>query len=208
MSPKSLSTSGELTSAWTRSDAELLDHMLKIYPRTPPPLTIVDVTYGKGIMHRHGKPNERQVIGYDLDPERAKDGVASYDDLPLADATVDVLIFDPPHLVKSGTKGVIKNLYNEFATGTDPLTPFFLEAKRVLKPEGVIFTKTCNYVNSGRFHWQTYDLLTAVRACGLCPCDEIVKVRPASLRHPAWTCQLHARKRHSYWYVIRNSCKC
>lgn len=194
-----MSIHNELTSVWTRSDAELLRHMLALYPRSTPQ-TVVDVTYGKGIFY---KGSATLPIGLDMDRERAKDAVASYDCLPLKTGSVDVLIFDPPHLPKSGTKGVIKNLYNEFPTGADPLTGFFLEASRVLKPEGVVFAKTCDYVNSGRSHWQLVNLMGVVESCGLCPCDLIIKVRAHALRHPAWTCQLHARKRHSFWVVVR-----
>lgn len=202
--PRSISIHGELTSVWTRSDAELLKHLLTIYPRTTP-RTIVDVCYGKGIFY---KGSTLKPIGFDMDRDRAKDAVASYEFLPLKSASVDVLVFDPPHLPKSGSKGVIKDLYNEFPTGTDPLTAFFHEAKRVLKPEGIVLAKTCDYVNSGRYRWQLVDLIAAVRECGLCPCDLIIKARPHALRHPAWTKQLHARKRHSFWVVIRNSTRC
>ena len=200
-----MSVHGELTSVWERDDCSLLREMLKIYPRKPPQI-IVDVTWGKGTMHRHA---DITPYGFDLNPERAKDCVADFYHMPLKDASVDLLIFDPPHLYQTGSPGVIKGLYNEYQKEDDPLLPFFTEARRVLVPEGVVFCKVCDFVTSARYRWRVVDTVLAIRRAGLCPCDLIIKSRKAGvIKHPNWTCQRHARKRHSYWLVARNSNKC
>jgi hypothetical protein len=202
---RGLSTHGRLTSVWERNDASLLEHMLVLYPRTPPKV-IVDVTWGKGRMWRGVNV---QPLGLDLDPGRAKDAIADYCFLPLKDNSVDVLVFDPPHLVKTGSPGVIKGLYSEYLRESDPLLPFMLEAKRVLVDEGVIFVKVCDFVTSARYHWRIVDTVLAIRQAGMCPCDLIIKTRPSGvIEHPFWKSQRHARKRHSYWLVVRNSTKC
>jgi hypothetical protein len=200
-----MSTCGRLTSIWERDDTSLIREMLKIYPRKPPKV-IVDTTWGKGIMWRHA---DVIPIGFDIDLSRAKDAVADYCYLPLKDNSVDLLIFDPPHLVQTGSPGVIKGLYSEYQSDSDPLLPFMLEAKRVLKDEGVIFCKIADFVTSARYHWRLIDTILAIRKAGLQPCDLIIKSRKGGvIEHPFWKCQRHARKRHSYWIVVRNSTRC
>lgn len=200
-----MSVHGRLTSVWERNDASLLEHMLTLYPRTPPKV-VVDVTWGRGTMWRGVSI---QPIGFDIDLTRAKHGVADYCHLPLKDKSVDLLVFDPPHLVQTGSPGVIKGQYSEYTYANDPLLPFMLEAKRVLVSEGVIFVKVCDFVTSARYHWRIVDTILAIRRAGMCPCDLIVKTRSAGvIEHPHWKSQRHARKRHSYWVVVRNSNKC
>ena len=202
---RGISVRGKLTSVWPGDDCSLLREMMAIYPRTPPKV-IVDVTWGKGIMHRHA---DFSVIGFDMDPARAKDAVADFTALPLKAGSVDLLIFDPPHLVHTGSKGVIKGLYNQYERDDCPLLPFFHEAKRVLVLEGVVFVKVCDFVTSARYNWRIIDTILAIRQAGLCPCDLIIKYRKSGvIEHPAWKNQRHARKRHSYWIVVRNSNRC
>jgi len=196
---------GKLSSVWPGNDSSLIREMLKIYPRTKP-IIIVDVTWGKGIMWRYA---DITPLGFDRDPLRAKDVVADYCQLPLKDKSVDLLIFDPPHLVKTGSPGIIKGLYSEYTHGFDPIPLFMKEAKRVLKKEGVIFFKVADFVTSARYHWRIVDAILAIKEAGMCPCDLIIKTRKSGvIEHPHWKTQRHARKRHSYWIVVRNSNKC
>jgi hypothetical protein len=182
-----------------------MEHMLALYPRVPPKV-VVDVTYGKG---RMWKGVSIQPFGFDLDPARVKHGIANYCALPLKDKSVDVLVFDPPHLVKTGSPGCIKGLYSEYTSDCDPFLPFMREARRVLIPEGIVLVKICDFVTSARYHWRIVDLINAVRQAGMCPCDLIIKTRKAGvIEHPFWKTQRHARKRHSYWIIVRNSAKC
>lgn len=203
-----------LASVWDGGDAELLEKMLDFYPKSAPQL-ILDATVNAG---RFWIGSTRPVIGMDIDPAHCPAVVADNTNMPFADATFDVVVYDPPHIPNQGKdqskdfntrfglvlKSPIENGYN--FTHTFP--PFVSEAYRVLKSEGILLAKVTDYVHGHRYQWAHVELIKAASSVGFCPCDCIIKVRRAPIVSPRWKTAHHTRRHHCYWLVFRKSKKC
>ena len=154
---------------------------------------------------------------YDIDPMVNPDVVCSWDKLPDPAASINVIIFDPPHLPPAaasdksllqykGDYGLAKATHmNEM----DFFAPFLSETKRVLVEDGLIFAKIKDYVHNHKYRWNLVAFVRACEAAGLCPCDLIIKVDPCggNLKSGRWKSSYHARNAHCYWVIVRNG-KC
>ena len=203
-----------LPSVWYGDDAELLEKMLCFYPRTVPQ-KILDATVNAG---RFWTGSTRPVVGMDIDAQHDPDIVADHRDMPCADESFDVVVYDPPHVPNQG-RDKSKDFNTRFglilkspaASGYNfghLYPPFVAEAYRVLKPEGLLLAKIADYVHGHRFQWAHIELLNAAVAVGFTACDCIVKVRKAPIKDPRWKKAHHARRAHCYWLVFRKSKKC
>jgi SAM-dependent methyltransferase len=175
---------------------------------------IVDVCCNERRMWK-GSAAAPKVVGYDVDPAMNPDVVADWSALPDADGTVDVLIYDPPHLpVAAASPKSDQRFAASFGLGrsvkADNVSslhaPFLAEAKRVLRPDGLVFAKIKDYIHNHRYQWNLHLFNAEVYAAGLTPCDLIVKRDPAAgnLKSGRWERAHHARNVHCYWAVIRN----
>ncbi len=88
--------------------------------------------------------------------------------------------------------------------------PFLTEAKRILRPAGIVLAKIADLVNNHRKQWQQVDFINAVRASGMTPCDMLIKIDPSAgkIADPRWKTVRHLRNSHCYWIVVRNSSRC
>ena len=84
-----------------------------------------------------GKPRHN-----DIDP----DLLCDFSKLPFRDETFSLVVFDPPHLKRTGpSKGWMKLKYGELdKQWEEMLRAGFSECFRVLKPEGVLIFKWCS----------------------------------------------------------------
>lgn len=113
---------------------------------------ILDATAGYRMMwfDKH-HPNALYV---DSRPECEPDQVANYTKLPYPDESFKLIVFDPPHIVKSGNNN--SNMQRCFGrleaeTWESDLRKAFAELWRLLKPEGVLIFKWNNrYIQSDR----------------------------------------------------------
>ena len=128
----------------------------------------------------------------------------------------DVVIYDPPHVIKTDTPGTSElyseiygvknknkgvNIFAEFA-------PFLSEAKRVLAPGGFIFAKLTDHTAWHRFQWASVEFVNACHTLGLEPYDYIVKVRKSAVISSKWKKAHHARRFHSTWTICRKPALC
>lgn len=208
------STYEPLPSVWAGDDAELLEMMLKFYPKTPPK-DILDATINEG---RFWKGSKRKIVGMDINPKVNPDILADNTDMPCDDESYDVIVYDPPHIPNVGKDGIkdfqdrfglivkspIENGYN--LTHTFP--PFLKEAKRVLRKDGILFCKIADYVHGHRYQWAHVEIINAAVEAGFTACDCIIKVRKGPITDPRWKKAHHSRRQHAYWIVFRNSKKC
>ena len=86
--------------------------------------------------------------------------------------------------------------------------PFLEQAKRVLKPEGLLLAKITDMVNSHRSKWAHCDFMRMAEEAGFTVCDLIIKVRTGPMVSTKWKTAHHARKRHCFWIVCRNGERC
>ena len=203
-----------LPSVWFGEDPELLDRMLRFYPRKEPK-DILDATVNTA---RIWKGLSWQFVGMDIDPAHKPDVVGDNTNMPFDDASYDVVVYDPPHIPNQG-KDRSKDFNTRFGlTLKSPkeegysfafmYPPFAKEAYRVLRPEGILLCKIADYVHGHRYQWAHLDFVEAAKAVGFCPCDCIIKVRQGPIVDPRWKIAHHARRQHVYWLVFRKSKKC
>lgn len=201
-----------LPSIWDGSDAELLEKMLRFYPKKTPK-KILDATVNAG---RFWVGTKRKIVGLDIDPKYKPTVVGDNTDMPFDDESFDVIVYDPPHIPNwggakdfdtrfgLGAKSPIENGYN--FTHTFP--PFLKEAYRVLRKNGILFCKIADYVHGHKFQWAHVEVINAAIPLGFTACDCIVKIRKGPMRDPKWKKAHHARRQHCYWLVFRKSTKC
>jgi hypothetical protein len=203
-----------LGSVWDGDDSELLENMLEFYPRKRPQL-ILDATVNGG---RFWRGSKRPVLGLDIEILHRPDVVADNTKMPFRDETLDVVVYDPPHIPNQGKDNekdfnvrfglVLRSSKENQYTFTHTYPPFVREAHRVLKPEGILFCKITDYVHHHRYNWAHIDFIEAARKAGFRACDCIIKIRSGPIIDPKWKNAHHTRRQHSYWLVFRKSLKC
>jgi hypothetical protein len=203
-----------LSSVWSGDDAELLEELLRFYPRKAPK-RILDATVNGG---RFWRGSRRPVIGLDIEPRHRPEVVADNAIMPFQDGTFDVIVYDPPHVPNQG-QDKSKDFSARFGLGrrvpkelqynfSHTFPPFLKEAWRVLPAEGILLCKIADYVHHHRYQWAHLDLIQAARVAGFRACDCIVKVRKGPIMDPKWKVAHHSRRQHCYWLVFRKSGKC
>ena len=203
-----------LESVWEGEDADLLEKLVRYYPRTEPK-HILDATLNGG---RFWRGSERKIIGIDNDPRHKPPVVADNTATPFAAAFFDVVVYDPPHIPNQGRDNE-KDFRDRFGLGgkspkekgytfAHTYPAFVKEAHRILKDEGILLCKITDYVHHHRYQWAHVDFVQAARGAGFRPCDCIVKIRKGPIIDPKWKVAHHSRRRHCYWLVFRKSKKC
>ena len=205
-----------LSSVWEGNDADLIERMFEFYASIPVE-PILDATYNYG---RFWKGSTRRVVSMDINPKykplivgdnRRMDGVQS--------SSFGVVVYDPPHVGPQGRDKSRKRFDEDFGAtmrcgasenwNLSYLYPPFLEqAKRVLKPEGLLLAKITDMVNNHRSKWPHCDFMRMADEAGFTVCDLIVKVRTGPMVSNKWKTAHHARKRHCFWIICRNGDRC
>lgn len=197
-----------IESVWMGKDNGLLDVMLDYY--APTATRIIDVCCNARRMWK-GTQWGKKVLYYDIDPEVQPDQTVNWGALPDQNNSVDVLIYDPPHLpAHAGRNGKYMNGYGllhstEKENIADLHESFLQEAKRVLKPNGLIFAKIKDYINNRKYQWNLEYFKQEVRKVGLIPCDLIIKKDPSGgkMLSSKWKHAYHAKNVHCYWVIVR-----
>ena len=168
-----------------------------------------DVTYGNGKFYSE---MPAPALKFDIDPQ--VDGVvaASSDALPLAESSINSLMFDPPFLtyVRAGRTGngnmIMAGRFAGYWT-YDELTQHYVatigEASRVLRKGGVLIVKCQDIIHNHRMHCTHANVIGWAEMCGFRLKD--LFVLPASHRLPSPNragTQRHARIFHSYFLVL------
>jgi ParB family chromosome partitioning protein len=205
-----------LSSVWEGSDGELIEAMLSFYPSIDPE-PILDATYNAG---RFWKGSRRQVVSMDIDP-RYKPMIVGDNRIMkgVPTAAFGTVVYDPPHVGPQGRDKSVKRFDVDFgatvACGKEHgwslsylYPPFLEQAKRVLKPNGLLLAKITDMVNSHRSRWAHCDFMHMAAEAGFTVCDLIVKVRLGPMFSNKWKEAHHARKRHCFWIVCRNGDSC
>lgn len=115
-------------------------------------VTILDVCCGSR-MFWHDKSDLRAVFVDNRNEQHtlcdgrslviSPDIIADFRQLPFADESFPVVVFDPPHLERAGPEGWMRKKYGALnpLTWRDDLRAGFSEAFRVLRPAGVLVFK-------------------------------------------------------------------
>lgn len=205
-----------LTSVWEGNDADLLERMFAFYASIEVE-PILDATYNVG---RFWRGSTRDVTSMDIDPQHEPMLLCDNREMPgVPDAHYGVVVYDPPHVGPQGRDKSSKRFDIDFGA-TMPCgaehgwtlsylyPPFLKQAKRVLKPNGLLLAKITDMVNNHRSRWAHLDFMTMAAAAGFTVCDLIVKVRNGPMMSNKWKNAHHARKRHCFWIICRNGTSC
>jgi hypothetical protein len=181
------------------------------------PRPILDATYNTGRIWGESK---RQIVSMDIDPQFKTDIVCDNREMPgVKSGRFAVVVYDPPHVGPQGRDKSVKRFDLDFGAhvkcGKEHgwslsylYPPFLAQAKRVLKPEGLLLAKITDMVNSHRSQWAHCDFMRMAAEAGFTVCDLIIKVRNGPMVSNRWKVAHHARKRHCFWIVCRNSPYC
>lgn len=207
-----------LTSVWEGSDGELLARMVQFYPSEHVgAFPILDTTYNQG---RIWKGSGIMPVTMDIDPAHSPDYVCDNREMPgVPDAEFAVVVYDPPHVGAQGRDKSVKKFDVDFGANVACLKehdytlsflypPFLEQARRILKPDGLLFAKITDQVNNHRSRWAHLDFMLMAREAGFTVCDLIVKVRKGPMMSSKWKTMHHARKRHCFWIICRNGDSC
>ncbi len=205
-----------LSSVWEGKDADLLERMFGFYASVPVE-PILDATYNYG---RFWKGSARRVVSMDIDPHYKPMIVGDNREMVGVQSTsFGVVVYDPPHVGPQGRDKSRKRFDEDFGAtmrcGADEgwtlsylYPPFLEQAKRVLKPNGLLLAKITDMVNNHRSRWPHCDFMRMADEAGFTVCDMIVKVRTGPMVSNKWKNAHHARKRHCFWIVCRNGARC
>lgn len=170
--------------------------------------TVLDCTWGKGNFWRRADTARFRLIGTDLNaPAMAR---ADFRALPFRDASLDVVVLDPPYIQDSAQPRVVHQRYRNAET-----TPKFshsaildlyragmAEGRRVLRPGGQLWVKCQDTVDGRRQRWNGIAVHQIALSLGLCPLDMFVLVNPTPPGRRFGTAQMHARRNHSYLWIF------
>jgi hypothetical protein len=184
----------------------------KPWARDPNELEVMDVTYGRGLWWTwlaDDDPRIEMFIAHDI----KRDGV-DFTALPEADASMDVVCFDPDYVAPGGRDTSTIAEFNERYGLNDPyesprslqahINDGLTECARVLRPQGILMVKCSTYISSGRPWLGEYHTINHALSLGLAVEDIFVHVagtgpqpkRPNSR-------QQHARSNSSRLIIFR-----
>lgn len=215
-SPDGRATTDLVFSAYTGDNNEVFPHVLRLH--VPRGAKVADVTYGKGVFWRDIPPHE-----YRLFPSDLKTGVDCRH-LPYDNGEMDCVVLDPPYMeglyrdddsfAGNGTHSAFRDHYSNgdrpASLGSkwhDAVLELYvraaIEARRVLKPDGILIVKCQDEVSAGIQRMTHVEIILNLLKLGFYPKDIFVVVRRNRPGVTRILKQLHARKNHSYFLVFQ-----
>lgn len=186
----------------SKDQSEILRWIMKLHNSGQP--FEVDATYSKGVFY---KKLPQPTHKFDTVPQA--EGVVKADarSLPLDDASVGSIVFDPPFKAShSNVKGLIEQRFSAFSS-VETLWAFYHDALaefwRVLRPGGIVVVKCQDVVSSGRNHFSHYEIMKYAEELGFTFVDLFCLIATSVMWSPNMTNQQHARKAHSFVIVLR-----
>ena len=189
-------------------NSDLFPDILALY--VPEGSHVLDMTYGNGTFWKNVDRSLYTIWRNDIDPNL---GDYSYDFTDIGRFIADrfdVVVFDPPYASRSSNKnGQVGSMYNNQKHGiatVEGMMEYYKsgmgEASVLLKEDGILIVKCQDEISSGKQQWNHITLLEIGGTLGYLSEDLFVMVRSSTpiMRH---SYQLHARKNHSYFLVVR-----
>jgi hypothetical protein len=215
-SPDGKATTELVFSAYAGDNSEVFPHVLRLH--VPRGAKVADVTFGKGVFWKNIPADEYQLLPSDIK--------TSVDCrlLPYHDGEIDCVVLDPPYMeglyrsddsfAGNGTHAAFRDHYShgdrpsELASKWhDAVLELYVraavEAKRVLKPNGILIVKCQDEVSAGIQRLTHVEIILNLMRLGFYAKDIFVIVRRNRPGVTRVIKQLHARKNHSYFLVLQ-----
>jgi len=168
---------------------------------------IADVTYGKGVFWK--QIDIAKYHFYPSDLLTVKKALYDFKFLPYKDNTFDVVVFDPPYCHNPGKMMSNKNYLNAETTKglyhQDIMELYekgLMEAKRILKTNGIILVKCKDEIESSIQQWSHIEIQNIATKIGLYAKDLFI-LNPKAYPVIQYKRQQHARKNHSYLWIFK-----
>jgi hypothetical protein len=193
-----------ILTAKTGTNADLFPDVLSIY--VPEGSRVIDMTYANGVFWKKVDITKYDLVTNDLFNPKA----ANHEDfrrLSFPDKSFDAVVLDPPYFPTHNKGKIMADSYHNMTTNSrnpkqimELYFAGYAEALRILKDGGVLIVKCQDQVDSGKQFWFHTKLMVHP---GFEAEDIFVLVVRSALMDPRWKRQLHARKNHSYFLVLR-----
>ena len=196
------------------SQTEIIRDILKLH--VPQGFIDCDCTYSTGVFYRDGLVQEPK---YKFDINPSIEGVEQADcrELPLKDASISCLMFDPPFLWTKGSSlnkedgNIINKRFSVYPTAKDLYNMYcdaLDEAYRVLRPHGILIFKCQDRVASSKQYMSHVFVCNTAVEKGFYPRDLFILLAKTRLIADWQTKnQQNARKYHSYFWVFEKDGK-
>jgi len=167
-----------------------------------------DASYSTGRLWRN-LPAPR--LKFDIAPQARGVIGADAQALPLADASLVSIFFDPPFVLGvSDVPGIIRKRFSSFKSVAQMFGVYrnaLGEFYRVLKPRGILVFKCQDVVDSGKQVWSEFEITRRALDLGFTREDKLILWRENVLMSPNMERQQHARKNHCYFLVFRKEAR-
>lgn len=188
----------------SENQTEIIRWILRLHNSGDP--IDVDATYSTGMFYKNTELVE-PAYKFDINPQA--DGVQQADarSLPLPDASVKCVMFDPPFKMSvSKVEGIIQGRFSSFASPQE-LWDFYheslIEFARVLKPLGIVIFKCQDQLSSGKQWWTQVKVHELAALTGYEVKDQFILIARSVIWSPNMLNQKHARKAHSFFLVLK-----
>jgi len=110
-------------------------------------------------------------------------------------------------MARTGPGASLKELFGE-VVGTiedlwDVYSDMMKEAYRILQPGGWLIVKCQDGVLSGRNNFTHVEVYNRSKEIGFIPVDLFILLAKHRMMHPRHKRQIHARKFHSYFWILK-----
>ncbi len=214
-SPSGKSTSDLVFTSSTSDNSEIFPKILNLH--VPVGSKIADVTFGKGVFWKKVEQKKYKLFFTDL-----KTGIDCRK-LPYRNNEMDCVVLDPPYMEglfredsSFAGKGSHNSFQNHYSNGSRPkdlnrkwhdaVVEFYIqasiEAKRVLKKNGILIVKCQDEVSAGIQRLTHVEIIINLFLMGFYAKDLFVLTRTNKAGVSRMIRQVHARKNHSYFLIF------
>lgn len=211
-SPKGVASHDLVLSSYRGTNDAVFPYILQLY--VAPGGVVADTTFGRGIFWKKVPPIYTR---YESDLSTGIDARK----LPYADESCDCVVFDPPYMHSSGGTArqgpghehfetyYKNNLQSRKSDGHLAVLQLYFEAaheaQRVLRRDGVYVVKCQDEVCANRQRLTHVEIINELGANGWICEDLLVLLQEGRPGVSRMIKQLHFRKAHSYFMVLRKA---
>lgn len=145
---------------------QLIAEVARLYLK--PEMSVADVTFGRGVFWKSMKLNiaPKRFFPSDINPQEPYVHKADFRKLPHAGGSMNVVVFDPPYMhggatVKRSLSKCYGNKTTKYASHEKILLLYadgMKEARRILKPDGTLWVKCQDEIESGKQRWSHMEI--------------------------------------------------